>query len=254
MSREELLKSYLPKYYRKSKVVENLNYINSNELDRIEINIDETIKELIISTADKSLARWEKEFGLMSDSKLDTQIRRSRILAKYLMRPPCTLRTLKDIVRAFIYDVDIKEDYDNYSFDVILKTKEPVGNKLNYIIESIEEIKPAHLNFNIIITYLTEVEIKTSFIKGFSDIFEICGTLDVSGNPYEATKGFIFKEEVELKTTGLFSEEFLVASEETFIEGIGRTNTTLLGQNLNVTNVMQQFKVASENLYAEEEI
>lgn len=254
MSRQELLKSYLPKYYRKSEVVENLNCVNAYELDKLDTEIDETIKELIISSADKSLSRWEKEFGLISDPKLDIEIRRSRVLAKYLMRPPCTLKTLKNIIRTFIYDADIKEDYDNYSFDVLLKTKDPIGNKLTYIEESIEEIKPAHLNFNITLSYVTQIDIKSSFQKGLSDSFDICGTLEAYNNPYEATKVFVYKEGVTTSAMSFLSDEFLVASEETFIEGIGRSNSTTVYESLNVTNVMQEVKVTSENTYAEEGI
>jgi hypothetical protein len=100
-----------------------------------------------------------------------------------MTRPPCTKSTLLSILKNLTDDAEINEDYSAYSFDVILKTKSTLGSKLSYIIEQLDLIKPAHMDYKIIIDYLTDIIIKVNFSKYESDPFS-CLTLS-SLNPRE---------------------------------------------------------------------
>ena len=72
----------MPKYYATSKIIENLNNANAKELTNFNTNLDTVLNQFFISTADFTLERWEKEFGIEINNNLNIEFRRTRIKAK----------------------------------------------------------------------------------------------------------------------------------------------------------------------------
>jgi uncharacterized protein YmfQ (DUF2313 family) len=60
----QALLSYMPNYYKNSKIVSELMRVDSIELEKIHQQATEILNQRFIDTADISLPSWEKEFGI----------------------------------------------------------------------------------------------------------------------------------------------------------------------------------------------
>lgn len=215
MSKADELKSYMPPYLLDSNVLQQIFNAIGPELDNFNISKEDLFAQCFIDTATWGLDLWDQFAGTQT-RQLDINERRNVIKVKLMTRPPCTKSTLLYILKNLTDDAEINENYAEYSFDVILKTKSLLGSKLNYIMEQLDLIKPAHLDYKIIIDYLTELIIKVNFSKYESDPFSYCGTLDTTGVEDIATDGRKYEDSFIDKVSKYFSTAFMVAAADTY--------------------------------------
>lgn len=228
MSKSEELKNYMPSYLVESRVFQNIYNAIGAELDSFNISKEDLFAQFFIDTATWSLDLWDG-FAGTETRQLEVSERRNIIKVKLLTRPPSTKATLLDILKNFADDAEVTENTSEYSFDVILKTKTNLNNKLNYIIEQLELIKPAHLGYKIIIDYLTYLIAKINFTRYESDPFSLCGTLDDSGNPVVATEGRKYLVLISDKLSSYFSDVFAQAGESIYPDGVsGVVNSEII--------------------------
>lgn len=150
------LLSYMPGYYRTSKVIDNLNNANALELDGFDKKLDNALNQFFIDTADFTLERWEKEFGIAVNNSYDTEFRRSRIKSKLRGQGTITISLIKNVSESFSNgEVDVIEDNPNYSFTVKFTGTKGVPPNLDDLKAAIEAIKPAHLAVLYTFTYNT---------------------------------------------------------------------------------------------------
>lgn len=148
------LMQYLPKYYLKSLVMKNLQDSFSKELAIANYNIQDIVNQLFVDTATWGLELWERELKITTDVSKPYEYRRSFIKAKIRGVGTTTKNMLKNTALAYTNaEVDIIENFNDYSF--VLKFVGVKGIPLNMapLIETIEEIKPAHLNYSFEYTY-----------------------------------------------------------------------------------------------------
>lgn len=155
MNKDTLL-SYMPKYYRKSKVINNINNSNFIELNNLYNRLNSVLNQFFIDSADFSLEKWEKELGIEVNNNYNTDFRRSRIISKLRGQGTVTVKLIKNVAESFSNgEVDVIEDNHNYSFKVKFIGTRGLPPNLDDFKNSIEDIKPAHLSCIFEFTWLT---------------------------------------------------------------------------------------------------
>ncbi|KGK88047.1 putative phage tail protein [Clostridium sp. HMP27] len=246
MNKADELKSYLPTYYQESIQMNAKCDSTGEELEGLYSNIFDLTKQCFPQTATWGIEYWENFLGIPVNSSEELKTRRAKVITKMSRASPMTPYEMRRILRNFVDRVVITQFPEEYRFEVTLETKTKLENVLDAVIREVEEIKPAHLDFGVAINYITELTLITQFSKWFSDPFILCGTIDVSYNPYIATDGWSFEQIVSSSLKEFRSDEFLVASETTFILGDGKTLSETLRLSINKWN-SDELKVVYED-------
>jgi hypothetical protein len=162
----------MPKYYATSKIIENLNNANAKELTNFNTNLDTVLNQFFISTADFTLERWEKEFGIEINNNLNIEFRRTRIKAKMRGQGTVTVSLIKNVAESFSNGlVDVIEDNTNYQFTIKFVSALGIPPNMSDLQKAIEDIKPAHLKALYAFTYNTnnDLSIMTNdVLSGFT--------------------------------------------------------------------------------------
>jgi hypothetical protein len=215
------LLNYLPPYEQESKVFQEIMNAMAGEFDELFLNIEDLNKQLNPDTATWGLAILEKELGLQIEPDISIEMRRNLIKSKLLMQPPSSKAKFIEILKSFVETAEIEEKFNDYSFNVILKALDTVGDKLPYIQQVVEEIKPAHLAYIFIICYLYYPKVFIEFQKYFSEKFKVAGTEDTSGNEYISTLGKSYKDKTLYTFNKWHSFEIPAVSETKTIQNRG---------------------------------
>lgn len=155
MDKNTLL-SYMPKYYKTSKVIDNLNTTNAVELNKFNSKLDSVLNQFFIDTADFTLERWEKGLNLDVNNNYNVEYRRSRILSKLRGQGTITVKLIKEVAESYNNGiVDVIEDNPNCTFTIKFIDNKGIPPNLDDLKMAIEEIKPAHLAVSYEFTYLT---------------------------------------------------------------------------------------------------
>ena len=155
IKREADLLECLPSFYHNSDVIKTFMESNSIEVDTLKAYIEDLSKNLYVKTATWGLDLFEEELGLVTDKSISYEERRERILAKKRGNGTTTKKMLKNTAEAFSGgEVEVIENFSDYSF--IVKFIGVLGIPKNLILfkNMIEEIKPAHLNYELAFTYV----------------------------------------------------------------------------------------------------
>lgn len=247
------LLEYLPWYERESKVFRELMQAMEMEFDDLDFNIKDLDNQLNPDTATWGLAILEKELGLPVNPDLDIDTRRSLIKSRLLMQPPGSKNKLVDILKTFVETAEIEEHFSEYRFDIILKARDVFGDKAPHIRSTIEEFKPAHLDYMFVMCYLTDLLVTGSFTRWFSIPFDICGTRDISGNKHISTIGQSYKDKAIYASDSWLSLPIAMASEITVIDNTGLSYVGRLdygGQSY----IGESIHVCSKNTYVKEAV
>ena len=154
IKREADLLEYLPSFYHNSDVIKSFMESNSIEVDTLKAYIEDLSKNLYVKTATWGLDLFEEELGLVTDKSISYEERRERILAKKRGNGTTTKKMLKNTAEAFSGgEVEIIENFEDYSFIVKFVGVLGIPNNLTLFKNMIEEIKPAHLNYELAFTY-----------------------------------------------------------------------------------------------------
>ena len=154
IKRETDLLEYLPSFYHNSDVIKSLMESNSIEVDTLKAYVEDLSKNLYIKTATWGLDLFEEELGLATDKSISYEERRERILAKKRGNGTTTKAMIKNTAEAFSGgEVEVIENFNDYSFVVKFVGIKGIPKNLTLFKNMIEEIKPAHLNYELAFTY-----------------------------------------------------------------------------------------------------
>jgi uncharacterized protein YmfQ (DUF2313 family) len=146
----------MPKYYKTSKVIDNINNSNSIELTAFNDELNNILNQFFVDTADYTLERWEKELGIEVNNNYDINFRRSRIKSKLRGQGTVTVSLIKNISESFSNgEVDVIEDNANYNFTIKFISILGIPPNMDDLQKAVEDIKPAHLGFIFAYTYNT---------------------------------------------------------------------------------------------------
>ena len=154
IKREADLLEYLPSFYHNSDVIRSFMESNSIEVDTLKAYIEDLSKNLYVKTATWGLDLFEEELGLVTDKSISYEERRERILAKKRGNGTTTKNMVKNTAEAFSGgEVEVIENFNDYSFVVKFVGIKGIPKNLTLFKNMIEEIKPAHLNYELAFTY-----------------------------------------------------------------------------------------------------
>ena len=155
IKRETNLLEYLPSFYHNSDVIKSFMESNSIEVDTLKAYIEDLSKNLYVKTATWGLDLFEEELGLVTDKSISYEERRERILAKKRGNGTTTKAMIKNTAEAFSGgEVEVIENFNDYSFVVKFVGVLGIPKNLTLFKNMIEEIKPAHLNYELAFTYV----------------------------------------------------------------------------------------------------
>ena len=154
IKRETDLLEYLPSFYHNSDIVKAFMESSSIEVDTIKAYVEDLSKNLYVKTATWGLDLFEEELGLVTDKSISYEERRERILAKKRGNGTTTKAMIKNTAEAFSGgEVEVIENFNDYSFVVKFVGIKGIPKNLTLFKNMIEEIKPAHLNYELAFTY-----------------------------------------------------------------------------------------------------
>ena len=154
IKREADLLEYLPSFYHNSDVIKTFMESNSIEVDTLKAYIEDLSKNLYVKSATWGLDLFEEELGLATDKSISYEERRERILAKKRGNGTTTKAMIKNTAEAFSGgEVEVIENFSDYSFIVKFVGIKGIPKNLTLFKNMIEEIKPAHLNYELAFTY-----------------------------------------------------------------------------------------------------
>lgn len=149
MSASERMLSILPRYYDRSKVMQNLQKAIGAELDLLQARMMEIEREFSPSTAVETIGDWEKEYGVVTaDSSL--AVRRAAILSAMRARKSTTKETLRALAEsAFGARCEVSESPETHQ--VILACYGNIPTEaIRWVAFAAEKIMPAHLELVIV--------------------------------------------------------------------------------------------------------
>ncbi|EMT38142.1 Uncharacterized protein conserved in bacteria (DUF2313) [Thermoanaerobacter thermohydrosulfuricus WC1] len=249
MSKERIMQ-YLPEYYQNSKVMGAIAEAQGTELDMLYTALDEVLNQFFIDTATWGLDYWDEFLGLKTVA-YPLEERRRLLKSKLAMQPPVTRERLKKLLEDVADGADVIEHYGEYTFDVVLLVKTKLRTTFEKILEQIEDIKPAHLAYQVILGFLHELQATGIFNRWFSDVLKRCGTITISGEETITTLGRSYIDICTDTKQAYLSEPFPVASGQTLYLALGRSYADLL-VDLKQAYFSVSFPVVSEQTFCSE--
>ena len=154
IKREADLLDYLPSFYHNSNIIKSFIDSNSIEANILKDYVEDLNNNLYVKTATWGLDLFEEELGLTTDKSISYEERRERILAKKRGNGTTTKAMIKNTAEAFSGgEVEVIENFNDYSFVVKFVGIKGIPKNLTLFKNMIEEIKPAHLDYELAFTY-----------------------------------------------------------------------------------------------------
>lgn len=146
-----MLKKSVPPFVAQMKEIAQLFIAEQPELDRMEADLAELLRQFYIKTATYSLDMWEDEFCLERNTSLTLMQRRARVLAKLNSNPPATVKMLENLVLQTLSAnaVTIVEYPSEYSFTVYVNSDDLIET-FAIADEAVRLARPAHLSYKFV--------------------------------------------------------------------------------------------------------
>lgn len=144
----ELMK-YLPHYYQNSKVINNIQKAKAKEIGKLKYATEDVFNQFFVPTATWGLALWEEELSLPIDPSKPKERRREVISAKLRGAGTTTIEMIKNVATAFSGgEVEVLEYPSESRFEIQFIGVKGIPPNMAGLIQTIESIKPAHLDYN----------------------------------------------------------------------------------------------------------
>ncbi len=146
-----MLNKCVPPFVAQMREMAELFIAEQPEIDRMEMELTELLKQFYVKSATYSLDQWEDEFGIERNSSLTLMQRRARVLAKLNSNPPATVKMLENLVFQILSAnaVTIVEHPSEYHFDVYVNSDYLVET-FEIADEAVRLARPAHLSYKFI--------------------------------------------------------------------------------------------------------
>lgn len=136
---------WLPYYYKKSKLANEVFDVIRHGADKVKSDIAEKDRDLFITTTD-SFDLHEKDVGITPNADTDAETRRANVIAKLRGSNVLTVDELKRLVSVYEpTSIEVIENYSEYTVILDFAYREGQPKNINEILAAIEEVKPAHI-------------------------------------------------------------------------------------------------------------
>lgn len=148
------LMQYLPKYYFDVYEAEQIQDTISNELGLQRFLIEDLLRQFFVDTATWGLYAWEQTFGIRVNTSLTYESRREVIKAKMRGTGTTTKAMVEDVAMAFSGgEVRVIEYPRESRFVIQFVGIKGIPQNMDGLINTIDNIKPAHLAYSFKYTY-----------------------------------------------------------------------------------------------------
>ncbi|NPV27919.1 MAG: DUF2313 domain-containing protein [Firmicutes bacterium] len=148
-----------PRYYEASRVFQAHIEAKGIELDDLDTILADIEAQLTASTATWGLRYWEEMCGLPTNTQDSLETRRARVLAKLRSFSSAKRYDILNVIKSFVKSgrVDLVEHASEYRFVAILAAEADAN--VPGILAAIEEARPAHLAFSLILAILSRMAV-----------------------------------------------------------------------------------------------
>jgi uncharacterized protein YmfQ (DUF2313 family) len=156
------LMKYLPEYYQDVPEMEQLQASAGAQCGELAYAMADSDAQKTLESATWSLSRWERMLALTSDTGKSYATRREMIKAKLRGSGTTTPEMIRRTASAFSGgDVEVVEVPGAYSFEVRFVGTLGIPANMAGLIQIMEEIKPAHLDYSFVYSYTWWDSVKT---------------------------------------------------------------------------------------------
>lgn len=147
---------FLPEYYIGNRSMEELQEVLSKKITSLNEAKSSLIDEVYIVTSSDLLERYEQLYGITPDSNQADEFRIEKIKAKIASVGTTTKEMIQNVSKSYSNgEVEVIEDNSSYRFKVKFVGILGVPKNIESLKDTIEEIKPAHLEVEFIYIYNT---------------------------------------------------------------------------------------------------
>ncbi|WP_262119297.1 YmfQ family protein [Bacillus subtilis] len=149
MSKLDEMTAYLPPFLTKLKEMAELLKAEAPEFEKQNNSIFDLTDQLFVTTATWGLERWEKILNVMRESGDTDEIRRLRLISKMSNIPPATYRAIEHALNRFLKNpsAQVRLLPGEYRFKVDIDIDDM--QHMSELIETLENMKPAHLAYTL---------------------------------------------------------------------------------------------------------
>lgn len=144
-------------FYSKSKIFSVIQEILGEECDKDRADYEDLLNQFFIETATWGIYKWEEFAGIPTPAEyVDIETRRSNVLAALRSRDTTTKEKIRVVSESYANgECEVIEENDKYIFHIKFVGVRGIPKRIDELRKSIERIKPAHLDFDFIFTFLT---------------------------------------------------------------------------------------------------
>ena len=147
---------YLPDFYSNSPEVVSTQEAIEKQVAALWKARDELMEQLNVSTATWGLKLWERDLAITSKAEDSEDFRRTRIMSKLRGAGTTTVAMIKNVAEAFSNgEVEITVYPAEHRFEIRFAGTLGIPPNMDDLTAAIEEIKPAHLAYSYIFTFMT---------------------------------------------------------------------------------------------------
>ena len=146
---------YLPEDYKKSAPTMEVLSGLEKLWDKLGGDVIDFQNQLTVQTATWGLGLWEWVYGIETDLTKSYKERRSVVEAKMRGASTSTVALIKSVAESYVGAVRIEEVNSEYKFIIYMVDEVGIPENINDLKNTIREIKPAHLDFEIVFRYNT---------------------------------------------------------------------------------------------------
>lgn len=152
----------LPHFYAGSNEVKNLQFAFGTAAEELHDDVVDLLNQLYVDTATWGLVYWEQFLELRTDLSEPIANRRSRIKTILRGQGTITKDILKSVCASFVNgEVEVIELSADYKFQIKFVGEIGIPDNIEYIRETVNKIKPAHLGFEFIYIFNTNYDLST---------------------------------------------------------------------------------------------
>ena len=147
----------LPEFYQSSQPVQEIQGALDIQAEALWAARDGLMDQLNVHSATWGLSYWEEALGLETDLSRPYDYRRSRIISKLRGRGTTTVALIQNVAESFTNgQVAVIEHPADYRFEIKFVGTIGIPPNMDGLTAAIEEIKPAHLDYDYIFLYRTQ--------------------------------------------------------------------------------------------------
>lgn len=184
MNRLERMKSYLPEHFAESPEIVAILEDGDRHFGELDSAMDDVLNQFFVETATWGLDKWEKELDILP-SDPDFEERRKKIFSKLISQTPTNYKVLENEINRFLKNAlsRVRLLKGRYAMEITIPPDEISEWLPKRLTSIIEEMKPAHLAYEILALVETETIQVSSHAYDFPVPYPICNTFHTADIP-----------------------------------------------------------------------